>query len=292
MPIVEHMNWDDVRVFLATLRAGSLRQAAQDLRISRPTAGRRLDALEARLGLKLFERAPDGLHATAEAVALTEAAEGVERAMLAMERAAQAADSELRGPVRVTMPAVVASMLLMDDLVAFQRKYPQIDLHISGSYALDSLANREADVAIRFMPLGKAPDPELTGRKAATAYMAVYGDGDCWMGQLGGERDDWWVKETPWPDLPVRGAIANGEILLAAARAGMGMTYIPCFMGDPHLPRRTEPKPGMDVWVLVHPDLKRTPRLRLFRDMIVAALKRLQPELEGRGDFIPWEPSS
>ena len=54
----EPFDWDDVRIFLATFRAGSLRQAANDLGVSRPTASRHLIALEERLRLKLFERRP------------------------------------------------------------------------------------------------------------------------------------------------------------------------------------------------------------------------------------------
>ena len=90
-----------------------------------------------------------------------------------------------------------------------------------------------------------------------------------------------WVRNTPFPDLPVRGAIFEGHILRNACKAGLGMAWIPCFMGDGHLPRRSEPQPGFDAWVLVHPDLKRNPRLRVFRDAMVDALKRLEPRLHG-----------
>ena len=278
----EQLNWDDVRIFLAAVRAPSLRQAASDLRVSRPTAARRLTALEERLELRLFERRPDGLYATAEAVALVPVAEDVERAMMAMSRAARAVDPELRGPVRVTVPAVVASQLLMPDFVAFCQRWPEIDLHLSGSYEVTDLAQRQADVAIRFMPHGKAPDEELTGRLVATAYVAAYGFGDCWIGQRGGTFDEEWVRRSDFPDLPVRGAMLDGEMQLSACAAGMGMAMLPCFMAEPRLTRRSEPKPGLDIWVLVHPDLRRNPRLRVFREAVVAALKRHRPRLEGR----------
>ena len=284
MVSTQHLQWDDVRVFLATFRAASLRQAAADLGISRPTAARHLSALEERIGLTLFDRRPDGLHATSEAVALVAPAEEVERAMLAMERAAQAVDPELRGPVRMTVPAVVAADLLMEDLVAFCRRWPQIELHIEGSYRITSLAQRQADVAIRFMPLGKAPDPELTGRKVGNAWMAAYGEGDSWIGNRGGGLDDEWVRQSAFPDLPVKGAIWDGEILRSACAAGLGLARLPCFMADGRLPRRSEPEPGLDIWVLVHPDLRRSPRLRLFRDAVVDALRRQRPRLEGRAE--------
>ena len=212
--------WDDVRVFLAVLRAASARRAAADLGVSRPTVARRLAALEARVGLRLFERARDGLHATAAAKALLPAAEEAERAMLAVARAADAADEQMRGPIRATMPAVVAADLLMDDIVAFCRRWPRIDLHLGGGYELSSLAQRQADVAVRFMPLGQTPGGDLVGRKVATAYVAIYGEGDSWIGQRGGEADQAWIQASPFPDLPVRGRMIDGEIIRSACERG------------------------------------------------------------------------
>ncbi len=288
--------WDDVRIFLAVVRAASLRQAAVDLGVSRPTAGRRLSALEQHMGLKLFERRPDGLHATAEAMALVPAAEEVERAMLGMLRATQAADSELRGPVRVTLPAVASSDLLMPDFMAFCEQWPQIELIIQADYGLTDLAQMEADVAVRFMSYGVAPDAELAGRKVVTAYGAAYGYGDCWIGQRGAPHDAAWVRRSAFPDLPVRGQMWDGESQRSACASGMGIANLPCFFAEPLLTRRSVPKPMMDVWVLVHPDLRRNPRLRVFRDAIVDALKRHRPRLEGRThcgpvDYVDGGPS-
>ena len=62
----------------------------------------------------------------------------------------------------------------------------------------------------------------------------------------------------------------------------MGLSLLPCHLADATLERRSEPQPAFDLWVLVHPDLRRSPRLRLFRDEVVAALQRLRPRLEGR----------
>ncbi len=276
------LQWDDIRLFLAVSRAGSLRAAAADLGVSRPTAARRLTGLEDRLGVALFDRRSDGLHATAAAAALLPRAEAVERAVQALTRTAQEVDPELRGKVRVTVPSIVAQELLMADFVAFCRLWPQIELDISGAYSLESLAGRRADVAIRFMPTGVAPEQELHGRRVANAYSAVYGRGDCWIGQRGAKHDRAWVARTPWPDLPIKGAIFDGALQRQACADGLGMALIPCFVADGHLERRTEPQPGLDIWVLVHPDLRRNPRLRLFRDMVVSALQRQQDRLEGR----------
>ena len=276
------LDWDDVRLLLSVLRAGSLRGAARSVGVSRHTAARRLSGLEQRLGVAMFDRRADGVHATAAAVALRPKAEAVEAAMQGLTRAASGADPELAGTVRVTVPAIVAQELLIDDFVAFCGRWPQIELEISGAYAVESLSRQDADVAIRFMPLGVPPDQHLHGRKVANAFMAVYGHGDGWIGQRGAERDRDWVSRTPWPELPVRGAILDGALQRRACAAGLGMARLPCFFADGHLDRRTDPEPGLDIWVLVHPDLRRNPRLRLFRDMVVDALLRQQARLQGR----------
>jgi len=276
------LDWDDIRLFLAVMRAGSLRAAAVELGVSRPTAARRLTTLEDRLGLELFDRRPDGLHASAAAGALTPHAEAVEAAMQGLTRRARGAHTDLSGTVRVTVPAIAAQELLIEDIVAFCHQWPQIDVEISGAYGLESLAGQKADVAIRFMPLGVAPDSELHGRRVGNAYMAVYGHGDAWIGQRGAALDRAWTRTTPWPDLPIRGAMVDGELQRKACQLGLGMARLPCFMADGFVERRTEPEPGLDIWVLVHPDLRRSPRLRLFRDMAVKALQRQRARLEGR----------
>jgi len=277
--IADELNWDDMRLFLATMRASSLRHVAESMGISRPTAGRHLSALEARLGVKLFDRRPDGLHATPEAMSLVGAAEEVERAVQTATRVVRNVRTELRGPVRVTLPDIVASELLMPTLTAFCQQWPQIELHIEASYALTNLARAEADVAIRFMQHGTTPDPDLTGRLAANAHVAAYGSGDSWIGQGGANG---WVANTPFPKLAVRGSMRNALLQRSACRAGLGRSWLPCFFAEPMLTRCSEPIPGWDIWVLVHPDLRRNPRLKVFRDVVVEALRAQTARLEGR----------
>ena len=275
------LDWDHVRVFLAVMRSSSLRQAAEALGLSHPTIARRLEAFEQQLGLSLFDRRTDGLHATPEAAELLEVAEEVETSVHALGRRALDADPELRGPIRVTAPDTLMTDLLMPELAAFSERWPQIELKVDINFDLADLAGREADVAIRGMPHGKSPDGNLTGRLAGVLYGAVYGEGDRWIGWSGEGKDQEWIRDSEFPDLPVRGAFSHPLLQREACRAGMGLTRLPCHLADGHLKRRTEPKPAFDIWVLVHPDLRRSPRLRVFRDEIVAAIKRLQPVLQG-----------
>lgn len=277
------LNWDHLRIFLAVMRAKSLRQAAQNLKMSHPTIRRRLEALEAQLNLRLFDRRADGLHATSEASTLLEMAEQVEASVMAFGRCASDINPTLEGEVHVTAPDTLMSELLAPEIAAFTRRWPQIKLRIETTDELADLSHREADVAIRIVAHGSSPQGQLTGRKAATFSIAVYGEDHQWIGWADSELDIALRRDTPFFDRPVLGAMQSVYLQRELCLQGLGLTILPCFMALPGMKRRTAPKPAADVWVLVHPDMRRNPRLRLFRDEMVAAFKRLQPKLEGRG---------
>lgn len=266
------LQWDHVRVFLAAMRASSMRQAAADVGISRPTAARHLARLEDEIRLPLFERRPDGLHATSAAQRLLPIAEEVERGILAFVRVADAADTELRGPIHLSMPEFLGSDLLMPAFAEFLRRWPHTELFVHATYAVARLDRREADVAVRIFPHGKRPADNVAGRLATTLSVAVYGDGDAWVGQAAQAAEVAAMQQREWPDLPVRGGQYGVALLRAACVAGLGYAVLPCFYAEPMLEPRSRALPGWDVWVLVHPDLRRNPRLRAFRDAVVEAL--------------------
>ncbi len=278
------VDWDHLRLFLAVMRADSLRQAAEHVGLSHPTVRRRLETLESALGIRLFDRRTDGIHPTPDAADLLEFAEQMETSVLALRRQARNADPEMRGRIRVTAPNPLVTDLLMPTLGALWERWPQIDLHVDASYDVADLALQESDIALRAVPCGTAPDDDLVGRKAATSYHAVYGEGEQWLGWWGGDRDRAWVAETPFPNAPIRGRFESPELQRAACKAGLGLTRLPCFFAEPHLRRRSEPQPRFDIWIVVHPDLRGSPRLRMVRDELVAELARLQPRLAGSPD--------
>src|SRR6266404_2279872 len=106
------MDWDDVRVFLAVAREGSMRAAGRALGLSQPTIARRLAAFEATFGgPTLFDRLPEGLRLTAVGEQLVPAAESVEDAVLTLERRRAAASPVLSGTVRVSTGECAAGFL-------------------------------------------------------------------------------------------------------------------------------------------------------------------------------------
>src|SRR5438105_3265582 len=140
------MDWDDVRVFLAVAREGSMRAAGRALELSQPTIARRLAAFEASFGgASLFDRFPEGLRLNAAGEQLIPAAESVEDAVLTLERRRAAASSALSGTVRVATGECAAGFLARCLSGATTTPLPSgITLELLTLQPAD-LARREAD---------------------------------------------------------------------------------------------------------------------------------------------------
>ncbi len=289
------MEWDDVRLFLALVRAGSVRAAAAKAGVSHSTVARRVEAFETRLGVKLFDRLPSGYVLTAAGEDLLEVAEKVENELDGVQRRLVGQDRRLAGVIRVTMVDVIASHLLMPDLTEFRELYPNIELEVVITYEPLDLTRREADVAIRFV---KNPPDHLIGHRLATVANAAYATQDyldhhdladptsvSWIGFGSPTPFPKWVKQSDYPHVPARGVFDSMLLQLQAARCGMGMANLPCFMGDPDPELRRlppgEPRPGYDLWLLRHRDTRSTARLRVFSEFVGAAVAEHRPLLEG-----------
>jgi DNA-binding transcriptional LysR family regulator len=146
------------------------------------------------------------------------------------------------------------------------------------------LGDASVDVAVRILSMGREPDGALAGRKAVSGSNAVYGDPETgrWIGVSSTPPRTGWTATHEFEDFPIGAVIPTGVVRRDACSHGMGIAMLPCMLGDPGLHRLTEPNPAFDVWVLVHPDLRRNPRLRLFRDTMVDALASMEPAMQGR----------
>jgi DNA-binding transcriptional LysR family regulator len=288
------MNWDDLRYFLAVARIGSVSGAARQLGVQHSTVSRRLRRFERKIGSRLLERRQGRYELTSSGERVMEAAGRIEREVLGVDNAVLGRDTLLIGPLRVAALNNMASTVLMPMFATFQRAHPRVELHIIVANVDASLPQREADVAIR---LTNTPSETLIGKRVATVKSTVYGQRDylarvrksggepTWLGveccdfhrtwtrQLAGEpRHDFYSDDT--------------QLTVAALKQGLGVSIIPCFMGDaePDLERWREPDPSHDLglWVLLHPDLKRTARVLAFRDHMVAAIAERVGVFEGR----------
>ncbi len=296
------MNWDDVRVFLAVARNGSLRAAGRALGLSQPTIGRRLAGFEASFGgPTLFDRLPEGLRLNAAGESLVEAAERLERAALALERRRAAASPELSGTVRVSVGEWAAGFLARHLSGASAADLaPGITLELVESPEMANLARRDADLAVRH---GHAiPNTSnLYITKLGAIGCAVYqrrgtnipeaGHGHRWIAY---PEEQGHLVSALWLDQQIKargGKVAlrasNLTMRIEAVRAGVGVALLPCYAGDsdPLLERVTAPVSELaaDYWVIVHRDLRRAACVRAVMDWVQALFAREGDALAGAG---------
>jgi len=287
------INWDDLRVFLAVAREGSLRGAARALAVNHATVTRRLGTLESGLNTRLFDRLPEGFKPTQAGEDLLGTAERMEDEMAAAERQVAGRDADPAGLLRLSLPPALMQSFLAPELVAFTEAYPKIDIAIDCTDSFLDLTRREADVSIR---MTHEVTDDVVGRRliryakaiyAAPSYLKARKKKDWrWIGWDEEEKSPGWVKQTPFPDCPVRHRLFGHLPQREAAKAGLGLTMLPCFVGDmePGLARVPRSAPTMDrsLWILLHGDLRKTARVRALVDFMAEAILKHRPLLEGR----------
>lgn len=289
-------DWDELRFFLAVARKGSIRAAAIVLGVNHSTVSRRIDAFEKKLDVRLFERQPSGYLITQAGEEIMQSAMQIEGEVAAIERRVAGRDTRLSGLLRVTLPGVLGQKLLMADLTAFCEANQEIELQISSSDSMADLSRREADIAIR---LTNDPPENLVGRRVLRCAKAIYASKDylarhdlaagagklAWIGWNDVVSDPQWVRESPYPMAPARNRISDSLLQLEAAKAGMGLAKLPCFIGDmePDLSRvpPAKPIPDRELWILTHEDLRNTTRVRHFSKFMVRAIQAKRDLLEG-----------
>ena len=287
------MNWDDLRLFLAVARSGSISGGARQLGVQHSTVSRRIRQLEEKMGVRLLERKKGGYELTQAGEDVEEAAIRIEGEVLGVDGVVQGQDKNLVGPLRVTAINNMASSVLMPMFAGFSEAYPRVELHIMASNIDASLPQREADVAIR---LTNAPTDTLIGKRILTVASTIYGSrvylerlreekrGVEWIGVECCEFHRNWTKQAC--RARAHSFVSDDTLLtLSAIRAGVGVSYLPCFMGDtdPLLERYCEPDPAheLGLWILIHPDLKHTARVLAFRDHMAREIVEKMDLLEG-----------
>jgi len=175
------MDWDNIRIFLSVARAGQFSAAALQLRIDNGTVGRRINALEKSLGVRLFDRQTTGSVLTAAGDRLYKAAEEVEAQLLRAQGDLSQSDVELSGTVRIAAPDGFTTLFLCPRLGHLKAKYPSLTVQLVPMSRTFSLSKREADLAIT---IEKPEEGRLSVRKlidyslhfyAAKTYLAEHG---------------------------------------------------------------------------------------------------------------------
>ncbi|HAT33270.1 MAG TPA: LysR family transcriptional regulator [Janthinobacterium sp.] len=284
--------WDDIRFFLALARETSLSAAARALAVEHSTVARRVEALEHSLGLRLFDRLPRGWRLTAEGESLSLQARRVEDEALAFGRAALGV-ADLRGTVRISAPPVLASHFLTPLLAPLRARWPGIDLELIGETRAANLSRREADLALR---LSRPSAPGLLARAIGELGFGLYAT-PAWLRRaehewefLGYEDSMRAAPQELWLEKFARGrpfALRSNDLatLHQGARVGLGLALLPHFLGagDAALARA----PGVDgpaprkLWLVLHPDLRRSPRVSAVADAIADLVREQKSRLAG-----------
>ena len=293
------LDWDDLRFFLAIARDGSLSTAAKNLQVAQSTVGRRLASLEAGLGVRLLNRTPDGYVPTLAGEEVRQRAERLEAEALSLQRSVGGRDTRLAGLVRVTSTETMASQILAPCLAALHGQHPDILVELIPDPRVVSLAMREADISVR---LARSDQQDLVVRRigrlafglyASPIYLRQHDEPDFQAGcpghhvisQLDDIED---TAQTGWlTELAPRAHVAmqtnSHEAAVAAAIHGGGLACLGRFRADREakLTRLTTPTPvpSAEIWLVVHRDNRRTPRIRVALTHITECLRKLADTL-------------
>jgi DNA-binding transcriptional LysR family regulator len=168
------VQWDDLRIFIAVIETGSLSAAARRLKLSQPTVGRRILALEASLGTRLFDRLPRGYALTAAGSALRPIAADMAVAADAIERQRPTLEDSMGGTVRIAAGSWM-SRFLSYHAAELSDGLPGVSLEVFNAYQFANLARREADLALRNR---RPEDGRLAVRRLPHPSYAIYGHRD------------------------------------------------------------------------------------------------------------------
>ncbi|MCP4908833.1 MAG: LysR family transcriptional regulator [bacterium] len=286
---IRELEWDDLRYFLAVADSGSFNQAALVLGVSYSTVTRRVNALEDRIGVRLFDRNRGGHDLTAAAEEMANVARRMDGEIRSLARQLSGRDQRMSGRIRVAIAEMLA-LTYMQDLAAFRHEYPEIEVDLVAASEHADLACLEVDIALR---AGNHPPDELVGRRLEMLPVAIYASEEylarrpadlelaahTWISPNGGftqlASHAWMLKHAQ--DAHVAMRVHSGTTLLAAVREGIGIAHLFCAMGDaqPELRQIRPPEPELEtaLWILTHDDLRTTPRIRAFLDFMAKRIR-------------------
>jgi DNA-binding transcriptional LysR family regulator len=297
----KHLDWDNLRYFLAVARAGKLTVAARRLGQVHTTVGRRISALEAGFGSKLFERRLEGYHLTEAGQRLFHNAEVVESSVCQIQRDLMGNKERIEGTVRVGAPDEFGSLFLATHIGEMRRLHPNLKIELIVSPHAMSVSKREVDISIAH---GRPTEGRLFARKLVDYELRIYAvrsyfethspietpsdlSRQTWIdygsefipaAQLGPiPRGDWGVT----PQITCSSLVGQ----LTATLSGAGISMLPRYIAD----REPSLIPILDEIIkttrpyhmIVHEDLRDLPTIRIASDFIARRVA------EARSLFMP-----
>jgi DNA-binding transcriptional LysR family regulator len=298
---LDKLSWDDLRIVKVIGESGSLALAATALGINTSTVSRRLSQLEETLGVALFDRRRAGYLPTASGAELMALAERVELDVISVARRVSGHVAKQAGDLRVTTSDALMLDFLTPIIADFHALNPSVRVDVIVGNCLLNLARGESDIAFRAVT--GVPPENLFGRKVATIAWAAYG-----------RRLDFFDDRPPPSDIYQRRWLSYGKGLSGlkahafveervprerivfqsdsvagmstAIAAGMGIGFLPCMHGDisADLMRvgPTEPDTSDELWILTHPDIRKSGRVNAFMTHCLKAIAKQRALIEGR----------
>ena len=301
----QHLEWDDFRLVKIIAEANGLAGAAERLGVNHSTVFRRLGQMEENLGVKLFERHRTGYVLTTAGEEMTALAEQMEENVTSFTRKLAGQAVAPAGELRVTTNDTLLVHLLTPIFARFIKACPEMRLDVVLANQALNLSKRDADVAIRATD---DPPETLVGRRVATIAWAIYGRKADFPDVRGPEDvtladlfNRHWVAlgdnlATLKVARYVREHVAPENIvykvntvlgLSEAVEAGTGIGPLPCFIADasPNLVRLSDVNADFaaGLWLLTHPDLRQSARVRAFMDFMAAEITKQKKRIEGGG---------
>jgi DNA-binding transcriptional LysR family regulator len=290
MTSFESFDWDNLKVFVQTARAGNLSAAAKRLKVDQSTVSRRVALLETALGAALFERQTSGLRLTELGERLLRHAERVESAVIALQE--EIVDDEKAAPARVRLATMegIASLYLAQRLAPLRRTHPGLGIELVTSPQTVYVHRREADLFLSFFkPTGRGLISTQVGRfrlrlYASREYLEERGlpttVSDLRRHAFVSYIEDLiQVDAVRWLDdvIDDPSILFRSNSMIAqmnAAAGGAGLVLLPDFATDrrhdliPVLPR--EAVTTRELWMNVHCDLQYAQRVRTIARYLTA----------------------
>jgi len=292
MHIGESIDWDDLRAFLVVARLGSFKAAGDQLGIAHTTVGRRITAIEAKIGARLLARHSKGMRLTHRGQELARRLSVMETTAGEVERHLFGGAQGLVGTVRIAVTDGLATFWLMPQLIAFNRSHPSVRIEIATVNSWGDLASEEADIALRY---ARPTAGAMVSRKVGRSHFALYGT-KAYFDAFGmpATIDDlshhtlienvnlrtnralakWQAALMKAPAAIASNAAAT---VLATVRAGGGIALLPTFFeaAAPELIMLDIPlKLSSDMWMLSHAKTNKTPRVRALLGFIAECFAR------------------
>jgi DNA-binding transcriptional LysR family regulator len=285
--LIDRVSWDDLKLFIIVGRTLSFRKAATATRTSSSTVVRRIDRLEAELGLRLFDRLPDGVALTAEGQSIFSVVHDMERASFSL-RAYLDRDVTTRGVVRCAVTEGLGTFWILPHLADFTRANPYTVVDLRCSMESSDVLRMESDLAIQLIRpnrpdlkvvrLGRLHIYPFTSKRYAETFGLPTTVEEMrrhrLIDQNGPQLDQGAMQRVLGLD-NVEGIVAlrtnSSTAHFYAIEQGIGVGGLPTYalpLGADVIPVDIGIKYATDIWLTYHPDARSVKRIALFIDWV------------------------